>query len=69
MRDYQTVILGAIDLLGAVGYGCWHGSWGAGLWMGIVLVKLTQWSVAVADYYSEKGRKEAYAEREHHAMR
>jgi hypothetical protein len=65
----QAVMLGTIDLLGAVGYGCWHGSWGAGLWMGIVLLKLTQWSVAVAGHYGEQGRKEAYGQHEHHAVR
>jgi hypothetical protein len=63
MTRYQTLMLGTIDLLGAVGYGCWQGSWGAGLWMGIVLLKIPQGGIAVADYYSEKGRKEAYAKR------
>jgi hypothetical protein len=63
MTRYQTLVLGVIDGLGAVGFGWWQGSWGAGLWMGIVLLKITQGAVAVADYYSEKARKEAYAER------
>jgi hypothetical protein len=63
MTRYQTLGLGIIDLLGAVGFGCWHGSWGAGLWMGIVLLKITQLSIAGADYYGRKIEKEAYAER------
>jgi hypothetical protein len=63
MTRYQTLGLGMIDGLGAVGFGCWHGSWGAGLWMGIVLLKITQLSIAGADYYGRKMEKEAYAER------
>jgi hypothetical protein len=59
----QTLGLAAIDLCGAVGFGAWYGSWGAGLWMGVVLLKITQLCIAGADYYGAKLEKERYAER------
>jgi hypothetical protein len=54
MTVTQTCIVGMIDLLGAVGFGCWYSSWGAGLWMGIVLLKTTQLFLAGLDYYGSK---------------
>jgi hypothetical protein len=63
LTKYHMLMLGTIDLSGAIGFGVWYGSWGAGLWMGVVLLKITQLSIAGADYYGRKAEKEAYAER------